>query len=223
MIVSLLTISFAIQMLALLSVPVTPHIRLCTFGGYKFGVFGFCTANGKCLPIDIGYSNTTIEEISMFLLPLDTRRLILKLLVVHPISAGFTGTLVIMLVLVCFTRLLLARSVYYMFVLLLWTLPTFLLSLLLFLVDILLFAPHLDWCGWLILVLTVLIAVCGAMLCVVRRLKSSRMATEGNYKALNHSNVEGKSNDDEEYGELFLYDDEIEMASLDDGNRLRNA
>ncbi|OBA16162.1 uncharacterized protein OGAPODRAFT_15981 [Ogataea polymorpha] len=57
---------------------------------------------------------------------------------------------------------------------LLWSLPTFLLSLLSFLVDLILFIPHLEWCGWTILMSALCSAICGTMLCITRRTITSR-------------------------------------------------
>lgn len=81
-----------------------------------------------------------------------------------------------------------SKSLRLLFFLLLWTLPTFLLSLLSFLVDILLFAPYLDWSGWVTLALTVLIAISGASLCIMRRSTSSRLAMDHKNSLINSQN-----------------------------------
>jgi hypothetical protein len=56
------------------------------------------------------------------------------------------------------------------------TLATLLLSLLAFLVDILLFVPHLQWAGWLVLASTILITASGIVTCAMRRTLVSRKA-----------------------------------------------
>lgn len=55
-------------------------------------------------------------------------------------------------------------------------LPAFLLSLLAFLVDILLFVPHMQWGGWLVLAATILLAIGGVVTCLMRRALVSRKA-----------------------------------------------
>lgn len=223
-VVTLLAVAFAIQLIAVLTVPVTHTITLCTYDGYKFGALGFCNNNGTCSPVQIGYSATTVEEPSVFSLPSNTRRSISKLLVVHPISCGFTFLLLVFSFMIYFTAP--SQNLRFLFFLLLWSLPTFLLSLLCFLVDILLFAPHLDWSGWIILGSTVLIAICGAMFCLMRRSTSSRIAMYQNNKLMSsHGNsnryflngFEYYDDDNDDVG----YNDEEHYDNDDDGDGYR--
>ena len=67
-----------------------------------------------------------------------------------------------------------ARSPRFLLILLILALPTFLLSLLAFLVDVLLFIPQLQWGGWIVLASTILIGVSGIFTCVLRRTLVSR-------------------------------------------------
>ena len=67
-----------------------------------------------------------------------------------------------------------ARSPRFLLILLILALPTFLLSLLAFLVDILLFIPQLQWGGWIVLASTILIGISGIFTCVLRRTLVSR-------------------------------------------------
>lgn len=60
--------------------------------------------------------------------------------------------------------------------LLLLLIPTLLMTLLAFLVDILLFVPHLKWGGWIVLVSTILITIAGVVTCAMRRTLVSRKA-----------------------------------------------
>ncbi|ODV87385.1 hypothetical protein CANARDRAFT_26786 [[Candida] arabinofermentans NRRL YB-2248] len=195
----LLLISFVFQLLAVLSVPITSRISLCTYNGYKFGVFGLCDAE-TCTDIRIGYRPSEIAKFSGFTLPSNARHSISYLLVVHPLAAGFTLVLFCMTVM-SFHKKLSSSSQFYLLILL-WTLPTFLFSLLAFLVDILLFIPHLDWFGWTILASTVLIASCGTMMCIMRRTTLSRR---------DHVLVTG--NDKDLYMGALSYDDEDDDSS----------
>lgn len=55
-------------------------------------------------------------------------------------------------------------------------LPTLLVSLLAFLVDILLFVPHLQWGGWIVLAATIILTTSGVVTCAMRRTLVSRKA-----------------------------------------------
>lgn len=69
-----------------------------------------------------------------------------------------------------------SHSPRYLLALLILLLPTVLVSLLAFLVDILLFVPHLQWGGWIVLVATILLVACGVVTCAMRRTLVSRKA-----------------------------------------------
>lgn len=69
-----------------------------------------------------------------------------------------------------------SHSPRYLLALLLLLIPTFLITLLAFLVDILLFVPHLEWGGWIVLASTILIAAAGVVICAMRRTLVSRKA-----------------------------------------------
>lgn len=62
----------------------------------------------------------------------------------------------------------------YLLGLIIFLLPTLLLSLLSFLIDILLFAPHQSWGTWLVLAATILIAISDGLTCCMRRTLVSR-------------------------------------------------
>ena len=84
-----------------------------------------------------------------------TRHSLSSILVVHPIAA--------LLSLVCLGLSIAAHfhspahSPRFLLGLLILTVPTLLITLLAFLVDILLFVPHMSWGGWIVLVATILI------------------------------------------------------------------
>jgi hypothetical protein len=93
---------------------------------------------------------------------------------VHPIAAFLT--------LICFSLALAAHfhspahSPRYLLALLILTFPTLLITLLAFLVDILLFVPHVAWGGWIVLGATILIVASGVVTCAMRRTLVSRKA-----------------------------------------------
>jgi hypothetical protein len=69
-----------------------------------------------------------------------------------------------------------ASSPRYLLFLLILTIPTLLLTLLAFLVDILLFVPHVGWGGWIVLGATVLVVASSVVTCAMRRTLVSRKA-----------------------------------------------
>lgn len=171
----ILAIAFALQLVAVLSVPVTRSITLCTYGDIQFGVFGYCdTKTNICSDVRIGYGDVT--SIDGFSLPSNARHTLASLLIVHVVAAGLTLILLLLTLIAHFPGA--ATSSKLLLIILIFSLPCFLLSLLAFLVDILLFVPHLDWGGWIVLASTVLIAIFGVFLCVLRRTTSSRKAME---------------------------------------------
>lgn len=69
-----------------------------------------------------------------------------------------------------------SHSPRYLLALLILLLPTVLVSLLAFLVDILLFVPRLQWGGWIVLAATIILVSCGVVTCAMRRTLVSRKA-----------------------------------------------
>lgn len=111
---------------------------------------------------------------SNFSLPSTTRHDLSAILIVHPIAAILT--------LVCFMLAATSHlhspshSPRYLLGLIILSVPTLLITLLAFLVDILLFIPHLAWGGWIVLAATILILASGIVTCAMRRTLVSRKA-----------------------------------------------
>jgi hypothetical protein len=109
-----------------------------------------------------------------FSLPSTTRTSLSSILIVHPIAA--------LLVLICFSLAVAAHfhapghSPRFLLALLILTIPTLLITLLAFLVDILLFVPHVEWGGWIMLAATILIVASSVVTCAMRRTLVSRKA-----------------------------------------------
>ena len=109
-----------------------------------------------------------------FDLPAGARHSLSSLLVVHPVAAFLN--------LVCLALAGAAHlhspshSARYLLGLLILLLPTLLITLLAFLVDILLFVPHLQWGGWIVLASTILITASGVVTCAMRRTLVARKA-----------------------------------------------
>ena len=109
-----------------------------------------------------------------FSLPSNTRHDLSSILIVHPIAAILT--------LICFILAATSHlhspshSPRYLLGLIILSVPTLLITLLAFLVDILLFIPHLAWGGWIVLAATILILASGIVTCAMRRTLVSRKA-----------------------------------------------
>ncbi|KAF9892795.1 regulator of ime2 [Aspergillus nanangensis] len=170
----LLLIAFVLLLLSVISTPIVKGIPLATFNKVDYGVFGYCK-NSKCTNIHVGYTKDDITTAgSDFNLPSTTRRSLSSILIVHPVAA--------LLTLVCLCMAIAAHfhgpshSPRYLLALLILLLPTLLVSLLAFLVDILLFVPHLGWGGWIVLAATIILVSCGVVTCAMRRTLVSRKA-----------------------------------------------
>ncbi|KAJ0424243.1 SUR7/PalI family-domain-containing protein [Aspergillus carlsbadensis] len=173
----LLLVAFVLLLLSVLSTPIVKNIPLATFDNVEYGVFGYCKA-GKCTAIHVGYTTEDIRNTgssdSDFNLPSDARKSLSSILIVHPIAAFLT--------LICLCLAAAAHfhapshSPRYLLALLILLLPTLLVSLLAFLVDILLFVPHLSWGGWIVLAATIILVTCGVVTCAMRRTLVSRKA-----------------------------------------------
>lgn len=111
-----------------------------------------------------------------FNLPSSARHSLSSLLIVHPIAAFLT--------LVCACLAAAAHfhspshSSKYLLALVLLIFPTLLVTLLAFLVDVLLFVPHLSWGGWIVLAATIIILIDGILVCAMRRTLVSRKARQ---------------------------------------------
>lgn len=111
---------------------------------------------------------------SDFSLPASRRHALSSILIVHPVAALMTLICFILAVAAHFHSP--AHSPRYLLVLLILTFPTLLVSLLAFLVDILLFVPHVAWGGWIVLGATIIIVASWIVTCAMRRTLVSRKA-----------------------------------------------
>ncbi|PWY92820.1 pali-domain-containing protein [Aspergillus heteromorphus CBS 117.55] len=170
----LLLIAFALLLISVISTPIIKGIPLATYENVDYGVFGYCKGD-VCTNIHVGYANDDMtSEGNEFNLPPSTRRSLSAILIVHPVAAFLT--------LICLCLAAAAHfhapshSPRYLLALLILLLPTLLVSLLAFLVDILLFVPHMAWAGWIVLVATIILVTCGVVTCAMRRTLVSRKA-----------------------------------------------
>ncbi|KAJ5548867.1 hypothetical protein N7513_006101 [Penicillium frequentans] len=167
----LLLIAFALMLITCISTPIVKGIPLATYKNVDYGVFGYCDGD-KCTGIHVGYTST--NDGNEFDLPSSTRKSLSAILIVHPIAAFLN------LVCLCLAGAAHfhgpSHSPRFLLALLILLLPTLLVTLLAFLVDILLFVPHLQWAGWIVLAATILLVSCAVVTCAMRRTLVSRKA-----------------------------------------------
>lgn len=114
------------------------------------------------------------DDNSDFSLPSGARSDLSSILIIHPVAT--------LLTLICFILAATSHlhspshSPRYLLALIILSVPTLLVTLLAFLVDILLFVPHLAWGGWIVLASTILILASGIITCAMRRTLVSRKA-----------------------------------------------
>ncbi|CAL8576323.1 hypothetical protein XPA_002210 [Xanthoria parietina] len=172
----LLFIAFVLLLLSVLSTPIIKSIPLASHKGVDYGVFGYCRSGqgGQCEGIKVGYATNFNTQDSDFTLPSSARSSLPSILIVHPVAAFLT--------LVCTILAALSHlhspshSPRFLLALLILLIPTLMVTLLAFLVDILLFVPHMRWGGWIVLVSTILIVASGVVTCAMRRTLVSRKA-----------------------------------------------
>ncbi|TVY85860.1 pH-response regulator protein [Lachnellula willkommii] len=173
----LLFAAFALLLISVISTPIIKGIPLASFGGVDFGVFGFCKTGGQCSSIEIGYDTTKLyndAQASTFDLPTGTRTTLSAILIVHPIAALLTLIMLCMAGAAHFHSP--SHSPRYLLGIFILSILTLITSLLSFLIDVLLFVPHMAWGSYIVLAATILIAASGIVSCAMRRTLVSRKA-----------------------------------------------
>jgi hypothetical protein len=116
----------------------------------------------------------TASQSASFELPTNTRATLSAILIVHPIAAFFTLVMLILGASAHFHSP--SHSPRYLLGIFILSILTLIASLLAFLIDVLLFAPHMAWGSWIVLAATILIAASGIVSCAMRRTLVSRKA-----------------------------------------------
>ncbi|KAI0130083.1 SUR7/PalI family-domain-containing protein [Xylariales sp. AK1849] len=174
----LLFAAFALLLLAVISTPIIKAIPLGTFGGVNFGVFGYCDGKG-CSSIEIGYDTSSLfsdSQSATFDLPSAARTKLSAILVVHPVACLFTLIMLVLAIAAHWHGP--SHSSRYLLILFIFGILTFLVCLLAFLIDVLLFVPHMAWGSYIVLASTILVALSGLVSCAMRRTVVSRKARQ---------------------------------------------
>ncbi|CAK7562892.1 MAG: regulator of ime2 [Sporothrix epigloea] len=111
-----------------------------------------------------------------FDLPVSTRTTLSTILVLHPVAAFLTLVMLIMAVSAHFHSA--SHSVRYLLFVFIISIFTFLAALLAFLIDVLLFVPHMAWGTFVVLAAVVLIGLSSIIACAMRRTLVSRKARQ---------------------------------------------
>jgi hypothetical protein len=114
------------------------------------------------------------DQNSSFDLPINTRTTLSSILIIHPIAAFFV--LVMMILAATAHAHSPSHSPRYLLGMFILSILTLLLTLLAFLIDVLLFVPHMAWGSYLVLAATILVAASGLVSCAMRRTLVSRKA-----------------------------------------------
>ncbi|OBT86803.1 hypothetical protein VE02_03911 [Pseudogymnoascus sp. 03VT05] len=171
----LLFAAFVLLLISVISVPLVKPIVLGEFDGISYGVFGYCKADGVCSKIEVGYNPSVLPNAKgNFNLDPATRSTLSSILIVHPIAAFFTLIMFILAVVSHFHAP--SHSPRYLLGVFILSILTLVLALLSFLIDVLLFVPHMAWGSYIVLAATILIAASGIVSCAMRRTLVSRKA-----------------------------------------------
>jgi len=124
--------------------------------------------------VDANSCAAKLFDNASFDLPVNVRSTLSYILIVHPVAAFFT---LIMLVLAGSAHTHKAsHSPRFLLGIFILSILTLILALLAFLIDVLLFVPHMAWGSYMVLAATVLIAASGIVSCAMRRTLVSRKA-----------------------------------------------
>lgn len=124
----------------------------------------------------IAASLFTTSETATFDLSVETRTTLSTILVLHPVAAFLTLVMLIMAITSHFHSA--SHSVRYLLFVFIISIFTFLAALLAFLIDVLLFVPHMAWGTFIVLAAVILIGLSSIVACAMRRTLVSRKSRQ---------------------------------------------
>ncbi|RPB19417.1 pali-domain-containing protein, partial [Terfezia boudieri ATCC MYA-4762] len=166
----LLFIAFSCLLVSIISAPIVKQIALATNNNVTFGMFGYCTGSNNaqvCTGITLGYNVDSLSAPQDFTLPSKARLTLTNLLIIHPIGALFVLILLILTIASHFYGP--GHSPGYLLFLVFFSIFTCVMAILAFLVDILLFVPHLSAGGYIVVGAPICLAIVVVGLCATRR------------------------------------------------------
>ncbi|KHN98792.1 Actin cortical patch SUR7/pH-response regulator PalI [Metarhizium album ARSEF 1941] len=193
----MLFVAFVLLIFSVISIPVTKFVPLGSSEDTKYGVFGYCQGD-TCTGIAIGYprDGALTDETQKFNLPSSVRHTLSAILVIHPVAALLT---LIMLCLAIAAHLhTTSHSSRYLLVLCIFILITFVVCVAAFVIDVVLFIPHLAWGSYMVLAAAIVLAICtfGSFAMrrtiVSRKARKKRIAENAEMSGENYYNREGQ-------------------------------
>ncbi|PFH59457.1 hypothetical protein XA68_12289 [Ophiocordyceps unilateralis] len=170
----LLFAAFALLLASTISVPIVKVISLASFKGVNFGALGFCRGDSCSLSLGLNSAALLDNQNQAFKLPPNARDGISFALILHPVATALALAITIMSIASHLHSL--AHSVRYLLILFVLIFVTFVVSLAAFLVDVILFVPHLEFGAFLTVAATIVLAISGIASCAMRRAVVSRLA-----------------------------------------------
>ncbi|KAL6795099.1 SUR7/PalI family domain-containing protein [Trichoderma sp. SZMC 28012] len=170
----LLGLAFALLLLSVLSAPIISAIPLGSFEDVQFGVFGFCRSSG-CSSVGIGYDIGSVipnQKNSAFDLPSGVRHTLSSILILHPVAAFLTLVMLFMAIAAHFRAA--SHSSRYLLFFFIFNFITLLVCIAAFVIDVLLFIPHMAWGTYIVLAGTILVFLSALVSCAMRRTLVSR-------------------------------------------------
>ncbi|KAL7947711.1 SUR7/PalI family domain-containing protein [Trichoderma barbatum] len=171
---ALLVIAFALLLLSVISAPIISAIPLGSYEGVQFGVFGFCRPSG-CSSVGIGYDIASVipdRKNQSFNLPSGVRNTLTSILILHPVAAFLTLVMLLMAIAAHFRAA--SHSTRYLLFFSIFNLVTLLVCIAAFVIDVLLFIPHMAWGTYIVLAGTILVFLSALVSCAMRRTLVSR-------------------------------------------------
>lgn len=168
--------AFCLLLLSVLSTPIIHAIPLGSYEGVDFGVFGFCDGD-DCSPIEIGYdtsSKFSSTQSATFDLPSSARTTLSAILIVHPVACLFSLIMLGLAIAAHWHGP--SHSSRYLLVVTIFGILTVVVCILAFLIDVLLFVPHMAWGSYIVCAAMVLTFLSGIVSCAMRRTVVSRKA-----------------------------------------------
>ncbi|KAI5801541.1 SUR7/PalI family-domain-containing protein [Peziza echinospora] len=164
----LLFIAFACLLVSVLTTPIIKSLALASTDKVSFGVFGYCTSiDNVCSGIRLGYDVGHLTAPGDFSLPSNARLTLTNLLVIHPIAALLVLILLILTIASHFYSP--GHSPGYLLFMVYFSIFTCVVAVVTFLVDILLFVPHLAAGGYIVVGAPICLAIVVIGLCARRR------------------------------------------------------
>ncbi|CDO91987.1 unnamed protein product [Kluyveromyces dobzhanskii CBS 2104] len=179
LLVFLQCVALAFLILACVSAPVFDTVRLASFDGVYYGVFGYCQDSGaSCSSAQANYHPETLDDDdSNWKMNNSAREALANILIVTPVAAGLTF-IALITSFMCQFRFF-DSSTFWFIMNFLFSILAFLSSALVCIVVMLLFFPHVTWYAYVLIVSAVFNLVCLPICFFARSQTASNRSNNG--------------------------------------------